>query len=444
MNIINKIQRAYNVATDWRFSDRKITLGRTDFSKKQQSSVIAKLDLQTQALTQKTIKEWRIANQAALDIDNPKRLYLLAIYDDAMHDLHLKGDVRNRKMSVVGKPFRVVDKKGNTNPDLTELLQMAWFKKTISLAADSKFYGHSLIEISDPVRTDKLRFTNVRLIPRHHVCPEYGMLLKYPSDWPDKGISYREGDIANFCIEAGEIFDLGELNSVAKETISKKYVLTFWDTFAEIFGMPIRVAKTTSRNPEDQKKIEDMLDKMGSAPWGLFPEGTTIELIANSVRDSYMVYDQRVIRANSEISKAILGQTMTMDDGSSLSQAKVHENVADDVAEMDRDFIKDWVNDVLFPFCIKHGWPLNGYLFDWDDAYEYTPEEMKNIEEMLLAHFDIDPMYFTEKYNIKIIGKKEQQAFNQKEEGPGAGKTTPQKKKLNYNLPEWVLNMPEE
>lgn len=435
MSIISKFTQAFHIASDWRFSDRTITLGKTDIKQSQAVSVIGKLKLMTEQLTQKDIKAWRTANQAAIFIENPKRYPLYTIYNDAMHDLHLKGAIRNRKMAVVGKPFIIKDAKGNKNDDLTDLLRTKWFKMFLNHAIDSVFYGHSLIELTGIDRADKLKFTKVELVPRHHVCPEYQVILPYFTDWPDKGIKYRD-ELSDTCIEVCRSqSDLGELNSVAKETISKKYVLQFWDQFAEMFGMPLRVGKTTSRDPKDQSKIENMLEQMGSAAWGLFPEGTSIEMIGSKQGDAYEVYDKRIIRANSEMSKAILGQTMTMDNGSSRAQALVHEDVADDIAEDDRDFMRDVINDDLFPFLIKHGWPLKGFRFDWDDAREYSTSEMKEIEDMILKNYDVDPEYFIDKYGVKIIGKKEVKApIVDPEVDPKKQNT--QKKKLSSPDPE--------
>jgi hypothetical protein len=443
MNIFNKIQRAFNIASDWRFNDKIIKLGEKSYKQNDIISVIQKLNLLTQQLTQKEIKNWRQANQYAIDIDNPKRILLYSIYDDAMHDLHLKGAIRNRKMAVLGKQFLIKDKKGKYNDDLIDLLNTRWFKQFISYSIDALFYGHSLIELTGIDRNNnKLKFNNVLLVPRHHVCPEYGVILKYATDWPDQGISYRQGSLVDTCIEVcRDIYDLGELNSVSKETISKKYILQFWDQFAEIFGMPLRIGKTTSRDPKDHAKIENMLDNMGAAAWGLFPEGTSIEVIGSKQGDAFEVYDRRIVRANSEISKAILGQTMTMDDGSSLSQAKVHESVAEEIAKMDREFIKDIVNDSLFPFLIKHGWPLQGYYFDWDEAYNYSPKEMKEIEDMLLRYYDIDQNYFIDKYGIKIIGKK--QSSNQLESFIETDDDI-KKNLMKMRLPDWVITMPEK
>lgn len=388
--------------------------------------IIIQLDVKTKALSKKNIEGWRTAMQIALNHENPKRFMLLGHFDDAMLDSHLKGAIRNRKLKVLGKPFKIVDSKGVTNKDLVKLLRKRWLKKFKSLALDSEYFAYSLIQFGDIIRVPELKFESVKLVPREHVVPEYHVLLKDKSDEVKKGIDYLKSPYSDWSIGVGDPDELGLLNNVTKDVISKKWVTVFWDQFAEIFGMPIRIAQTMSRDKKDIDKIEDMLEKMGSAAQGVFPQGTTVKLIETNRGDAFEVYDKRIARANSEISKAILGQTMTMDDGSSKSQAIVHENVSDDIMQADADFLKDVINDDLFPFLIKHGWPLEGYEFDWDDTYTYSPKEMKEIEEMILEHFDIDPVYFKEKYGIPVTGKKQVVS--------GISTQDPEKKKTKLSL----------
>jgi len=372
--------------------------------------LVADLKMQTLQLTQKDIRRWRQAWQLALSIENPKRYDLLSIYDDVMIDLHLTGAIQNRKLAVMSKNFKIVGSKDNKeNTELTKLFKNLWFKQFISLSLDSAFYGHSLIQFDDIITEPVISFKKLTLVPRQHVCPEYSVLLRETSDEPKKGIDYTIPPFSDWSIPVSYNNDLGLLLKIAPQAIAKKNQLLFWDQFGEIFGMPIRVATTQSRDPKEHIKIENMMEQMGTAPWGLFPDGTTIQLIESTRGDAFRVYDQRVIRANSEMSKAILGQTMTMDDGSSLSQAQVHERVADNILFADSDWIKDVVNDQLFPFLIKHNFPVAGYSFSWDDTYEFTQAEMAQVENVLLQNYDIDPKYFAEKYNIPITGIKQTQ-----------------------------------
>lgn len=369
-------------------------------------SLIVELVRNTQNLTKKDIAKWRSAWQIALSVDNPKRALLYDVYDDNVADNHLIGAIRNRKLKVLGKPFKLVDRKtGKENQELTEILKKRWFKKTLSLAMDSIFWGHTLIQLGDLVDDGYgLRFSDVKLVPRRHVCPEFGTLLKNASDEAKKGIQYRKV-FADWIIEVMEDDqDLGLLNSLSHQCIAKRNALAFWDQFGEIFGMPVRVGKTLSRDQKDIDKVAEMLEQMGSAAWGVFPEGTEIEIKETTRGDAFNVYDKRIARANSEMSKAILGQTMTMDDGSSKSQAEVHMEVSNEIAAADADFLKDVVNDAILPLLNKHGFKMESVLFDWDESYRMTPMELLEVERMALEYFQVDESYFIEKYNIPIIG----------------------------------------
>jgi len=366
-----------------------------------------------QNLTKKDIGTWRTAWQMAINPENPKRGQLYGVYTDVMVDLHLSGCIDQREKMVLQKAFKLVDKNGKENKELSELFEAEWFKDFIKYVLDSRFWGHSLIQFGDILTVmDKKRFEQVELVPREHVIPEFGVITKEAGDEPKKGIDYRNGKIAEWCIEAGKPKDLGLLLKCSPHSLAKKNMLAFWDSFGEIFGMPIRIGKTMSRDPKEIAKVEKMLSGMGAMPWGLFPEGTTIDLVETARGDAFNVYDKRIERANSEISKAILNQTMTIDEGSSYSQSEVHLKLFNNVIEADADFVRDIINNKLFPFMNMHGFPVDNHRFDWDDTVEYSPEQMRTIEQMLLtAGYEIEPTYFVERYNIPITGKKETTNF---------------------------------
>ena len=97
-------------------------------------------------------------------------------------------------------------------------------------------------------------------------------------------------------------------------------------------------------------------------------------------------------------------QTMTIDSGSSLSQSETHLEIFEDVIAADARFIAYVVNDKLIPLMIKHGFPLKGLSFEWDNTATFIPAEQREMERMLLQYYDIDPQYFIDKYNIQITG----------------------------------------
>lgn len=375
--------------------------------------VITELKPQSELLTKKDIAAWRKAHQMAINIDNPRRSDLYNIYDFTVDlDTQVTGVTRRIKFGVGRRKFRMVDiQSGKEDPEVTNLLDASWFKKSQRLYVDSYHYGHSLIQFGDLMESPQLRFNSVELIPRRHVCPEYGVLLPQVGDEPlKKGIPYRTGGMTDWCLECGESDNLGLYLKVAPPAISKKHVLIFWDNFAEKFGLPIIYGTSTSNNDSDLVKMEDMLRNMGNSTWGLFPEGTVLSLIETAKGDAFQVFDKRVELADKQICIALAGQTMVFMDGSSRAQAQVHEDGFEELKETYADEFKDWVNISLIPFCIKHGFPFAGYRFEWDNSKQYTPDQLKDVIQMLLdAGYEIPDEYLTDLYNIPIIGRKERQ-----------------------------------
>lgn len=376
----------------------------------QKQKQIIKLAKKTDSLTKKDIATWRRAWQQAINVENPKRVQLYDIYTDCLIDNHLSGAIDQRKNFVKKKSFKIINIKDKKEmPEVSELFETHWFKDFINFVLDSKFWGHSLIEFGDVI--DRKTFANINIVPRKHVIPEFGVILYDYNDDVKTGIDYRNSDlIKNWIIEVGGNEDLGLLLKVAPQAIAKRGVISYWDTFSQLFGMPLRIATTKSNDQAEINSIQSYLEQMGSACWGIFPDSTEIQLISNTNSDSFNVYDKRIDRANSEISKAILNQTMTIDSGSSYSQADVHLQIFQNVIDADADFVRDTVNDKLIPLMESHGFPVANCRFEWDENIDYTPEQQLAIENMLLGYFEIDDTlakFFAEKYNIPVSKAKQ-------------------------------------
>ena len=374
---------------------------------KQGVSITARLMRQTDALTKKDIQVWRQAWQRAINIDHPNRTTLYDIYADCMVDLHLTGCINQRKGKTLRKPFILTDKEGNTDAKAQACLEKEWFIDFLDLALDSRFWGHSLIQLGDVVNRDgDIRFNGVQLVPRKHVCPEFGVILTHPGDDPRSGITYRTGDFADWTVEVGKPDDLGLLLKCAPSCISKKNMLAFWDMFGETFGIPMRIARTATQDAKERRQLENAMEQMGPKSWIVASEGTDIEIKESSRGDAYNVYDRRVDRCNSELSKGILMQTMTIDNGSSLAQSETHLEIFEDVIEADARFIAYVINDRLLPLMARHGFPVKGCTFRWDNTDTLTPADRREMERTLLQHYNINPEYFRQKYNIDITGPK--------------------------------------
>ncbi|MGN7787409.1 phage portal protein family protein [Niabella sp. 22666] len=371
------------------------------------------LDLveQTKYLTKQDVQRWRNAWQRALSVEWPSRTELHAVYRDVDVDNHLTGVFGQIYDEVLQKAFKITDSESEQEiPELTAQLNDAqWFIDFCLYALESEAWGYSLIQLGDIELNPKgyKQFAEVELVDRDYVIPEHHVYIRNLGEHHSSGIDYTAAPLNMWCVGVGRKNNLGLYNKVARHALAKKNMEAFWDKFGEIFGMPIRIGKTNSRNPADRNEMAAMLAKMGSAAWGLFNDDSNIEIKETTRGDAYEVYDKRIERANSEMSKAIVKQTMTADNGSSKAQGEVHLTVQQKVIEYFARLLRIVINDKLIPRMIAHG--FEGWekaVFKYDDTIELTPEQQRQIEQMLLLEYDIEPSFFIEKYNIPIIGKK--------------------------------------
>lgn len=399
---------------------------------------VMELQRTTDSLTRKDIGDWRIAWQMAINIDNPNRQRLYDIYRDVEVDLHLSGCIRQREGFVMSRSFKLVNENGDEDREAIKYFNTSWFKQLMKFALDANYWGHSLVELGELTTdtNDRLCYNGVKLIPRKHVIPEYGRVVKQLGDDWKTGIDYHRPPFADYIIEVGQPDSLGLYLKAATQTIPKKNALAFWDTFAEIFGMPMRIARTTSRDDKELAKMERMMAEMGTEGWGIFQQGTEIEVVESAKHDAFNVYDRRIDRANSELSKLIIGQTMTIEDGSSLSQSETHLQVFQNLVEADCDMLRDMVNNQLIPRMINHNFPLKGIHFEWDYSVDYTPEQQVAYEQLVLNNYEVDPAYFEEKYNMPVGERRQQVPVLGSTPPDGGGEKTKGNKKQHTAKPQ--------
>nr|WP_159431042.1 DUF935 family protein [Fontimonas thermophila] len=115
--------------------------------------------------------------------------------------------------------------------------------------------------------------------------------------------------------------------------VFKSYALRDWARFGELFGQPIRVGKYhQGASPEDVAVLKQAAFSLGSDAAAVIPQEMVLELVESGAKSaSTKLYHKLIDYLDRQASKAVLGQTMTTDDGSSLAQARVHAEVRADI-----------------------------------------------------------------------------------------------------------------
>src|SRR5512146_149421 len=120
----------------------------------------------------------------------------------------------------------------------------------------------------------------------------------------------------------------------------KNYVLKDWVTFAEIFGQPLRLGKYSPGATEaDKQALLSAVANIGTAAAARIPEAMLIEFAETRGGGGAEVYERFCEYLDRQVSKAVLGQTLTTETpregGGSRAAAQVHDAVRRDIMESD-------------------------------------------------------------------------------------------------------------
>ncbi|WP_147645156.1 DUF935 domain-containing protein [Treponema pectinovorum] len=163
----------------------------------------------------------------------------------------------------------------------------------------------------------------------------------------------------------------------------KSYDVTSWAAFIDRYGFPIRLGKYSRKATQDDiKTLRRAIASIGADFGAVIPEGATIEIIESKTSsENTDAYQKMATWIDKQISKLVLGQTMTTDDGSSRAQGEVHDEVRQDIAAADALSIADTLNSSLVV-------PYVNFNFGEQERYPeivlYKPDE-KNIEQVVGA-----------------------------------------------------------
>lgn len=151
---------------------------------------------------------------------------------------------------------------------------------------------------------------------------------------------------------------------VALSYLCKQYTIKDWLGFIELFGLPIRVGKYgNGASDEDIAVLKTAVASLGADAAAVLPESMQIEFVeVTHAAGGSDVFKTAAEWIDRQVSKAILGQTMTTDDGSSRAQASVHNEIRIDILQADAKQLAATINrDLIRPFIDLNFGPQEVY-----------------------------------------------------------------------------------
>ncbi len=332
------------------------------------------------------VGEWRTALRAA-DTGRVKMLYDL--FDDLLIDGVLSDAMQKRIDAVCNSELTFTDADGAEVEELTALIDTIGFEEMLGEILKQRFYGRSGFEMEFPIEGG----LHVHPIPAKHINLASRCILINDSD--EKGIPY-EGD--PFLCVLGKERDFGLLLKAAPYVIYKRGGFGDWAQWMELFGMPQRVGKYNTYDPDSRRLLEEAFEKAGSAPWVVIPKDSEVETRETS-SGSGSSYNEFRQACNEEMLITILGQTMTTVQGQqgARSLGEVHKEVEESKNRSDLRYVQRVLNTYVRPMLAARGYPVEGGTFTFPKAAEpLSVSEIVQLSDIL----EIPASYLHEKYAI--------------------------------------------
>lgn len=354
--------------------------------------------------------DFMAAIHAAENVDYAQRTKLYDLYTDILLDAHLSSVIDKRKNAVLSSS---VEFQRNGKPDdaINEQILSPWFYRCVSDILDARFWGFSLLQFYK-----NNEWIDYDLVPRKHVEPIRKLILSRQTDI--QGISWDEFSDLLF---VGRDADLGLLAKAAPWVIYKRNTTADWAQFSEVFGMPIQEYIYDTDDEDARERALQDANSIGSLATFIHGKDTELQLReAGNKTGSADVYERLVERCNSEISKLILGNTLTTESSDNGTQAlgTVHKKVEESVAKADREYVLKVLNYDMTDIFARMGINTSGGKFCFPEKKDVDPNTEMSVLTQLHTTFSlpIDDDYLYEKFGIEKPKDYDQQKQQQVEE----------------------------
>ncbi|TXF11918.1 DUF935 domain-containing protein [Pelomicrobium methylotrophicum] len=271
--------------------------------------------------------------------------FLLAAGDIAEKDLHYRAVLQTRTLAVMGLPVEIAPADESSEARraaelVREAIRTCDLAPVIAHLMDAVAKGYAVAEIV--WETSGSLWYPREIIPREAhwftFDADTGRLLRLVDgsaegqDIPPYRMILHQPPLASGIPLLG-----GVARSALWAWVFKSYALRDWARFCELFGHPIRVGKYhQGASPDDVAVLKQAVFSLGSDAAAVIPQEMVLELIESGGKSaSAELYHKLIDYLDRQVSKAVLGQTMTTDDGSSLAQARVHAEVRADILRAD-------------------------------------------------------------------------------------------------------------
>lgn len=271
--------------------------------------------------------------------------------------------------------------------DILKLVDNTGFRNIIMHLADGIAKGFAVAETVWSM--SGIAWYPSRILPRDQRHFQFdritGRELRLREDGNPDGLALAPGKyvVHTPVLKSGTPIRQGLARTAMWIFMLKSFSLKDWMAFLEVYGMPFRVGKYgPGATDADKRALLRAVANVAADGGAIIPESMILEFIETKASaGGENAFKGMASYLDEQFAKLIIGQTMTSADGSSKSQAEVHDDIRLLILRADGDDLAATVQrDLINPYiAFNKGVPKNGFpqvTFPVDD-----PEDLKLLME---------------------------------------------------------------
>lgn len=363
------------------------------------------------------------------------------VLEGLLADAHVTSVVQTRKLGTLRRDFRwragsVHDEEPSPaaeklRQDLAEDLERVDLYNLVSEILDAPYYGYTPVEIIWRAEGGRLRIADLVAKPRKWFGFDNDNHPRFISVGNPVGEALPFGKFvfARHFPTYENPYGLRLLSRCFWPVTFKRGGIKFWVTFCEKYGMPFLFGRyPKGATPQEQQELLRNLVNMVQDAVAIGPEGSTLELLTGSGGSSSSsggggAFAALVAAMDAEISKAIMGQTLTAETsekGGAYSQSKTHEAVLEVYRDSDAKMVKAAMEDIAWLYGQVNAPGVPTPSFNWWE--EEDPQ--KDFADRDKALGEGGRLRFTKKYYQRRYGLQADD-FDLVDPAPAGGLPTP-------------------
>lgn len=360
-------------------------------------------------------------------------------------DCHLGSELGKRKQAVLGLDWEIVpysespeDKKAAQL--VQDAMELEGLEDTLLDILDATGKGYSGSEIMWFIKEGLALPQSIKWVhPKRFTFGDKDEFRLLTERDPIHGIELPPNKfiVHKFKARSGHPSRAGIIRVCAWMYLFKNYGVKDWVTFAEVYGMPLRLGKyDANTSPEDKAALMQAVTQLGTDAAGIISKSTEIEFVeAMKGASKDNVFEPLANFANREMSKAILGQTLSAEAGDtgSYSLGKVHNEVRHDLTKSDAKALAETLRRDLFKPIVRFNLGDKPNL-PWMQFKLTAPEDLERLAKtysVLIKDcgLKVSAKHVYEKFDIPEPAKGEELLMPPEQTVPGSG--LPMKSMIN-------------